>query len=324
MRPSRQLAVSALLTVATSVGASVLFATSVTAATAPAAFGYGAPTFINSAAPATQADGTFFQSANAGEPSLGVNWASGAAMYLAGTDTYRLNFDNSKSPAGVTWTDVSSPYSVFNLDPILATDHATGTTFAGGDNGACAVMSKTTTDGGYFDSSQWTPSTPCPFTADHPTIGTGPFAGTPPINATAPFVTYFCQQTNLDHCSHSVDGGTTWSPSVLTTACAGLHVHLEASTGGAAYLPNALCGDARAGPAWADRRRRHHRRWPAQPARLHRRVGDQGRPGRRGLRRRLSRLMQLQRQADRFERGMGDGRLPGHRGGPVQHLRRRP
>ena len=207
-------------------------------------FGNGTPGFVNSAAPATQPDGTFFQSANAGEPSIGVDWKTGAAMYMAGTDTYRLTFDNTASPPAVSWADVSSPYSIFNLDPILATDHETGTTFAGGDNGACAVMSRTTTDGGYFDTNAWTPSTPCPFTADHPTVGTGPFAGTPPVNATAPFVTYFCQQTDLDHCSHSVDGGVTWSPSVPTTACAGLHGHVKVSADGTAYLPSVNCVDA--------------------------------------------------------------------------------
>lgn len=214
------------------------------ASAAGGTFGTGTPEFVNSAAPATQADGSFFQSANAGEPSIGVNWRSGAAMYMAGTDTYRLNFDNAQSPPAVSWTDVSSPYSIFNLDPILATDHETGTTFAGGDNGACAVMSKTTTDGGFFDMNAWTPTAPCPFTADHPTVGTGPFAGTPPLNATAPFVTYFCQQTDLDHCSHSVDGGTTWSPSVPTTACAGLHGHVKVSPDGTAYLPSVNCVDA--------------------------------------------------------------------------------
>src|SRR4051794_16910674 len=240
MRRLSQLALSAALVLSATV--IVDSGALVDAATAPPAFGYGTPTLAASVAPPTEADGTFFQSDNSGEPSIGVNWQSGAAMYMASTDTYRLTFNGPQSNP-VNWTDVSSPYSIFNLDPILATDHGTGTTFAGGDNGACAVMSKTTVDGGYFDQSKWTPATPCPVTADHPTVGTGPFAGTPPLNATAPFVTYFCQQSDLDHCSHSVDGGTTWSPSVPTTACAGLHGHIKVSPDGTAYLPSVNCVD---------------------------------------------------------------------------------
>src|SRR3954471_19489123 len=102
MRPSRQLAVSALITVVTSVGASVLFTASVAAATAPAAFGYGTPTFTDSAAPSSFSGAEF-----AGEPSVGVNWKSGAAMYMGGTSTARITFNNNVTPPAVTWTDVS-------------------------------------------------------------------------------------------------------------------------------------------------------------------------------------------------------------------------
>ena len=236
MTPLSRLALSAALVVSASVALDA--GATVGAATAQTGFGYGAPGFVNSAAPADFSGATV-----AGEPSIGVNWQSGAAMYMAGTSTARLTFNNAPgADPVVNWTDVSSPYSVFNLDPILATDHATGTTLAGGDNGACAVMSKTTTDGGFFDTSAWTPSVPCPFTADHPTVGMGPYAGTPPAGA-APFITYFCQQTILDHCSHSTDGGLTWSPSVLTTTCAGTFGHIKVSPDGTAYLPNVNCND---------------------------------------------------------------------------------
>lgn len=243
MRPNPRLALAAVPVLLSATVVAAHLAAPVAAATG--AFGSGTPQFVTSAAPSTQADGTFLQADNAGEPSIGVDWRTGAAMYMAGTDTYRLTFDNSQDPPAVAWTDVSSPYSMINLDPILATDHATGTTLAGGDDGACAVMSETTTDGAYLDTSAWTPSTPCQFTADHPTVGMGPYAGTPPVNATAPFVTYFCQQTDVDECSHSVDGGLTWSPSVPDPGltCLSLFGHVKVSADGTAYVPSANCVD---------------------------------------------------------------------------------
>lgn len=242
MRPMRQLALSAALVLTASVGLDA--GVSALAATAPPAFGYGTPTYVNSAAPSS-----FFGATTAGEPSIGVDWKTGAAMYMGGTSTARLTFDNSATTADkmVTWTDVSSPYSEINLDPILATDHATGTTIAGGDDGPCAVMSVTTNDGGPFpDPTSWTPSAPCPFTADHPTVGMGPYAGTPPLNATSPFITYFCQQSDVDSCSHSVDGGLTWSPSIPdpNLTCLSLFGHVKVSADGTAYIPSANCFDA--------------------------------------------------------------------------------
>jgi hypothetical protein len=241
MRPHRHVVLSTAITVALSGGAFVAIGSLATPAGAAGAFGTGTPEFVNSAAPSSFSGATV-----AGEPSVGVNWKSGAGMYMAGTSTARLTFDNNQTPPAVTWTDVSSPYSDVNLDPILATDHATGTTIAGGDDGPCAVMSTTTTDGGFLDPTAWTPSTPCPFTADHPTIGMGPYAGTPPVNATAPFVSYFCQQSDLDSCSHSVDGGLTWSPSVpdSNANCLSLFGHVKVSADGTAYIPSVNCFDA--------------------------------------------------------------------------------
>jgi fibronectin type 3 domain-containing protein len=237
MRPMRQLALFASLAAV----ASVVTAGSVSAATAAPAFGYGTPTFLTSAAPSSFSGATV-----SGEPSIGVDWKTGAAMYMGGTSTARLTFNNNANPPAVTWTDVSSPYSDINLDPILATEPHTGTTIAGGDDGPCAVMSVTTNDGGFLDPTSWTPSAPCPFAADHPTVGMGPYAGTPPVNATAPFVSYFCQQSDVDSCSHSVDGGLTWSPSVPDTnfTCLSLFGHVKVSADGTAYVPSANCFDA--------------------------------------------------------------------------------
>ena len=242
MRRSRALS----LTFATLLGASLTVAETMSAGAATTPFGSGAASFITSTAPAY--DGSeFFSSDSAGEPSIGVNWKSSAAMFMAGTDTYKVTFDNTAGT--VTWADRTSPYSVGNLDPILATEHNSGLTIAGGDDGSCAVMSSTTTDGGTtsFDTSGWTPSLPCPIVIDHPTIGFGPFAGGAPVGATGSFATYFCQQEAiLDECSHSWDGGLTWSPSVPDTNldCESLFGHIKASPDGTAYIPNVNCFDS--------------------------------------------------------------------------------
>ncbi|HET7311521.1 MAG TPA: sialidase family protein [Mycobacteriales bacterium] len=242
MRRSRALALAA----ATLLAASLTVAETLSASAATTSFGSGAASFVTSTAPAYDGS-SFFQSDAAGEPSIGLDWKTGAAMYMAGTDTYKVTFDNTTGAA--SWADRSSPYSVFNLDPILATEHTSGLTLAGGDNGACAVMSSTTNDGGSaaFDSSAWTPTLPCPLAVDHPTVGFGPFAGGTPIGATGSFASYFCQQEALlDECSHSWDGGLTWSPSVPDTNldCESLFGHIKASPDGTAYIPNSNCFDA--------------------------------------------------------------------------------
>src|SRR3954466_4036085 len=243
MRRLRRLAVCAAGCLAASTGA--LVAVDQLASAATAGFGYGSPAFVNSAAPATDSNaGTFFSSDNSGEPSIGINWNTGAAMYMASTDTYKLTFDTSQDPPAVTWADRSSPYSLINVDPILATDHETGLTLAGGDDGACAVMSATTTDGGddIFDSSAGAPTAPCPFPAAPPTVGMGPAPAGAPVSL-GEHIAYFCQQSDLDHCSHSIDGGQTWATGVPTAFGCGLHGHIKVSADWAAYLPSVNCVD---------------------------------------------------------------------------------
>src|SRR6185312_14976331 len=71
-----RLAITAALVLSTSVAVDGGAAAS--AATAPPGFGYGTPGFVDSAAPSSFSGAQF-----AGEPSVGVNWKSGAAMYMA-------------------------------------------------------------------------------------------------------------------------------------------------------------------------------------------------------------------------------------------------
>jgi hypothetical protein len=199
---------------------------------APATFGSGVPSFVTSAAP-----DSLVEAGNAGEPSLGISWKSGNAFYMAGSSTYKLHVDDRATPPAISWYDVSSPYSLFNVDPILATDPATGITFAGGDDTACAVMSQTSDDG-----ESWASALPCTGVVDHPAVGVGPFAGPPPLGASGPVAAYFCQQYPLaDQCSRSIDGGATWSPSVPVRGCLGLFGHIQVAPNGTAYVPGREC-----------------------------------------------------------------------------------
>jgi hypothetical protein len=236
MRRSRVLALTAATTL---LAASMTIADAMSATAAGGTFGTGTPEFVNSAAPSNIDKGLFANVDFAGEPSIGVDWKSGAALFQASNSTYKVTFDNTATPPAVSWSDVSSPFSQFNVDPILATDSATGATLAGGDDGPCAVMSLTHDDG-----ASWTPSAPCPMTADHPTVGLGPAsAGSPTVTGE---VGYFCQQTAVDECSHSLDGGTTWSPGVTdpNLTCLSLHGHVKIGPDGTAYVPSSNCVDA--------------------------------------------------------------------------------
>lgn len=215
-----------------SLGLAAVAAVPSSAATVAPSFGAGNPAFTVSAAPSSLSDAGY-----AGEPSLGVSWKSGNAMYMAGTSTYKLRFDDRVTPPAITWSDVSSPYSLFNLDPILATDPATGITLAGGDDTGCAVMSRSVDDG-----ESWAPAMPCTGFIDHPTVGLGPFAGSPPAGASGSTAAYFCQQyPDLNQCSRSLDGGSTWTPSVVVRGCIGLFGHVKVAPDGTAYVPSGVC-----------------------------------------------------------------------------------
>ena len=195
----------------------------------PPVFGAGRPAFVVSAVPAGSPEADI-----AGEPSVGVDWRTGSGLYQADATTYRLQLGTDRQPATVTWTPAASPYSHYNADPILATDPRSGLTLAGGDDLACGVMSTTRDDG-----TSWAPSLPCTLAADHPTVGFGPGTG----GREGP-IAYFCQQTSLDVCTTSANGGTTWSAPVAVPGCQGKFGHVKAARDGAVYLPFTLCGSS--------------------------------------------------------------------------------
>ena len=236
MRPSRPLA---LLSCATAVMSFVGIGLGTTPSLAAGAvFGNGDPGFVVSAAPAGSAHLSPLLTADpdfAGEPSVGVDWKTGAGMYMAGTNTFRLGLNGSQ----VTWTDASPAAGLSqNLDPISATDPRSGVTIAGGDTGACSAMYASSDDG-----ATWLPSLPCTVTTDHPTVGYAPSATTP-----GGTVWYYCQQEVLDNCATSTTAGTAWVPGAnFNTDCLSLHGHLRGGPDGTAYLPNVDCTDAASG-----------------------------------------------------------------------------
>ena len=103
MRPTRLLIATATGALLAALG--TLTTLTGSAAAAGATFGSGSPGFVNSAAPPDIDQGLFLNVDFAGEPSIGVNWNSGAALYQASNSTYKTVFDNSLATPGVTWSD---------------------------------------------------------------------------------------------------------------------------------------------------------------------------------------------------------------------------
>ncbi len=224
----------------------------VTKPVAPAPGNEPRPGFANYAAPSTLKDAN-----NAGEPSIGNNFKTGASMYQAYLSTYKVTFDDAVSPARATWSDVSASAangcvagSTVSLDPILFTDHTTGRTFESQLTGVNSLTCYTDDDG-----KTWFPTTGGGIKSgtDHQTIGGGPFSangvGALPTS-TYPDAVYYCSQDIATaFCAVSRDGGLTYGAGVPTYSlldCGGLHGHLKVAPDGTAYLPNKACGDSAA------------------------------------------------------------------------------
>src|SRR5437867_2265972 len=102
----------------------VLALTLLTLTVAVASAGIGAPAFSNSVIP-----NGLQNSANAGEPSIGVDTATDAAFFQAYTSTYTVTWN---AAGTASWQTATAKTSLTNLDPILFTLRDTGRTFAGG------------------------------------------------------------------------------------------------------------------------------------------------------------------------------------------------
>jgi hypothetical protein len=205
-----------------------------------------ASTFRNYAAPNSLTDAH-----NAGEPSIGVDFKTGAVMYQAYTSTFKVLFGN-QTPAQATWSDKSATPttgcpqgSLTSLDPILFTDRQTGRTFESQLSGTTSLTCYTDDDG-----TSWTPTTGgAPDSGvDHQTIGGGPFSPSSPGALTSyKNAVYYCSQDIADAlCSVSRDGGLTFGPAIPMYSlldCGGLHGHVKVDpSSGIVYVPNKGCG----------------------------------------------------------------------------------
>ncbi|GGN94319.1 hypothetical protein GCM10011579_093680 [Streptomyces albiflavescens] len=201
------------------------------------------PTYANSSAPDSIKDAH-----NAGEPSIGVDRATGAAMFQAYTSTLKVTYDGA---GAATWQDKSANAgngcpqgSITSLDPILFTDPATHRTFESQLAGKTALTCYTDDDG-----ETWTPTGGSGINSgvDHQTIGGGPFTtGEPGAVTSYPNAVYYCSQDIADaSCAVSRDGGLTYGPAVPTYSlldCGGLHGHVKVAPDGTVYVPNKGCG----------------------------------------------------------------------------------
>ncbi|MGI8493877.1 MAG: sialidase family protein, partial [Pyrinomonadaceae bacterium] len=217
-----------------------------------------APTYDNFVPPSTLGQ-------RAGEPTIGLNWATGKAMFIAGLQTLRVTFNDTVSPITATWERKSAPNtSVTSFDPILFTDSGTNRTFVSqlipGVNKIANPLSFTDDDG-----ETWTPSQGSGINSgvDHQTVGGGPYAknadgslkggavqlpgadGRIYPNA----VYYASQDIGLAEIARSDSGGLTYGVAVPMwdlTQCTGLHGHIKVAPDGTVYVPNKSCGGPQA------------------------------------------------------------------------------
>lgn len=209
------------------------------------------PTYDNFAPPSTLGQ-------RAGEPTIGLNWASGRAMFIASLQTLRVTFNDLVSPATATWENKSAPNtSVTSFDPILFTDSQTNRTFVSQLlPSKVSLMSFTDNDG-----ETWTPSQGSGINSgvDHQTIGGGPYAKNadgslkggavrrPGADAKIyPNAVYYASQDiAVAEIARSDDGGLTFGvavPMYDLTQCGGLHGHIKVAPDGTVYVPNKSCG----------------------------------------------------------------------------------
>ncbi|MBA4124707.1 MAG: exo-alpha-sialidase [Acidobacteria bacterium] len=213
------------------------------------------PTYDNFVPPTTLGQ-------RAGEPTIGLNWTTGKAMFIASLQTLRVSFDDTVSPVTATWENKSAANtSITSFDPLLFTDSATNRTFVSQLlPSKLSLMSFTDDDG-----NNWTPSQGSGINSgvDHQTIGGGPYArnadgslkggavqlpgadGRIYPNA----VYYASQDIGLAEIARSDNGGLNFGvavPMYDVTQCTGIHGHIKVSANGTVYVPNKSCGGQQA------------------------------------------------------------------------------
>lgn len=196
---------------------------------------------------------------SAGEPTIGLNWATGRAMFIASLQTLRVTFDDTVSPATATWVNKpATNTSVTSFDPILFTDSQTNRTFVSQLLPTKVSLMAFTDD----DGDNWTPSQGSGINSgvDHQSVGGGPYARHPdgsfkgavvrnPLITYPNAVYYASQDIGVAEIARSDDGGITFGvavPMYDITECGGLHGHIKVAPDGTVYVPNKGCGDEQA------------------------------------------------------------------------------
>lgn len=190
---------------------------------------------------------TFDAAHAAGEPTIGIPFNTDHVFFQSFATTYRAVFDNERWMEGapvVDWSDVTPPFTLTNVDPMIHADTETGRIFAGGLAGPCSLMGISDDDG-----ASWTPALNMCSGAqfDHQSIGSGPWSATAPdslVRSIAyPRAVYYCAQLLLTACATSVDGGRAWLPfTEVVGPCGGLHGHIAVSEAtGFAAVPHGGC-----------------------------------------------------------------------------------
>ena len=178
-----------------------------------------------------------------GEPSLAANWKTGASLLQVGLHTYKVTWDATGLP---TWRDVSSRTTgLISLDPIAASDNATGRVFVSQLTAVGSLMAYSDNDGESWTTTQ---GSGLPAGIDHQTVGAGPYPPefSAPLGSTYSHAVYYCSQDLVTAlCARSDDGGLTYGagvPMYSLAECGGLHGHVRVSPDGTVLVPNRNCG----------------------------------------------------------------------------------
>jgi len=207
--------------------------------------GSTAPRFADVSPPAGYQSVDVLRRPNAGEPSLGLDWKTGNAMYMAGTQVSRVAFNGDHA----TWADVTpTQQGEVNEDAIVFTDPIFGRTFAEGLMIAGSNGTVTNDDG-----ASWSPTAfPVPHGPDHETVGAGPYHAPAPLGAGGvgyPNAVYYCSQNILvaagSFCGRSDNGGVTYNVSSqllgVGTPCGSITGHVKVAPDGTVFVPQLSC-----------------------------------------------------------------------------------
>ena len=194
-----------------------------------------------------QANSVEYLGRNAGEPSVGSNWATGVANFQSGLQTLFINFNDNCPANGLTssWVNRAAPTSVaVDSDPIGFTDRgftdALGTAHSRVFAGELTLLSPNTVKISFTDDDgvTWIPAqSGGPASAvDHETIGGGRYHSPippRPLGTVYPNAIYYCSQDLVTaFCSRSDNGGANYGPSVpiyTLLDCGSLHGHVKVS-----------------------------------------------------------------------------------------------